>query len=60
MTIDSIHRVKMGYIPLAYGLPKETATVVIMLFKNKKVKGHLLDGDTILFDIVAGVLQGIH
>ena len=30
----------------------------MMLYKNTKVKVHSPDGDTVYFDIVAGVLQG--
>ena len=48
----------MEQILLAYGLPKETAAAIIMLYKNIKVKVHSLDGDTDYFNIVAGVLQG--
>ena len=55
---DSIHRWKMKQILLANGLPKETVTAIMMLYKNTKVKVHSLDGDTYFFDIVAGVLQG--
>ena len=55
---DSIHRGKMEQILLAYGLPKETVTAIMMLYKNMKVKVCSLDGDTDYFDIVAGVLQG--
>ena len=43
-------------ILLAYGFPKETATAIMMLYKNTKVKVHSPDGDTDFFDIVAGVL----
>ena len=55
---DSKHRRKMEQIQLAYGLPKETVTAIMILYKNTKVKVHSLDGDTDYFDIVAGVLQG--
>ena len=54
----SIHRVKMGQIILAYGLPKETVAAIMMLYRNTKVKVRSPDGDTHHFDIVAGVLQG--
>ena len=54
---DSIHRGKIEQILLAYDLPKETVTAIIMLYKNTKVKVCLPDGDTDYFDIVAGVLQ---
>ena len=55
---DSIHRGKMEQILLAYGLPKETVTAIMMLYKNMKVKVRSPNGDTDYFDIVAGVLQG--
>ena len=54
----SIHRGKMEQIFLAYGLPKETVTAIIMLYKNTKVKDHSPDGDIDYFNIVTGVLQG--
>ena len=55
---DFIHRGKMEQILLAYGLPKETVTAIMILYRNTKVKVHSLDGDTDYFDSVAGVLQG--
>ena len=55
---DSIHRGKMEQILLAYGLPKETVVVIMILYRNTKVKVRSPDGDTDYFDIVAGVLQG--
>ena len=57
---DFIHRKKMDQILLAYGLRKETVTAIIMLYKNKKERVGSLDGDTDFFNIVAGVLWGIH
>ena len=45
-------------MPLAYSVPKETVAAVIMLYKNTKVKVRFPDGDTVYFNIVAGVLQG--
>ena len=48
----------MEQILLANGLPKETVTAIMMLYKNMKVKVRSPDGDTDYFDIVAGVLQG--
>ena len=39
-------------------LAKETVAVIMMLYKNTKVKVRLPDGDTDFFDIVAGVRQG--
>ena len=55
---DSIHRGKMEQILLAYGLPKETVAVIMMLYRNTKVKVCSPDGDTNYFNIVAGELQG--
>ena len=49
---------KMEQILLAYGLPKETITAIMMLNRNTKVRVRSPDGDTDYFDIVAGVLQG--
>ena len=55
---DSIHRGKMELILIAYSLPKETVAVIMMLYKNAKVKVRFPNGDTNYFDIVAGVQQG--
>ena len=43
------HKGKMEQILLAYGLPKESITAIMMLYR---------DGHTDYFDIVVGVLQG--
>ena len=48
----------MEQIFLAYGLPKETDTVIMMIYKNMKVKVHSPDRNADFFDIVADVLQG--
>ena len=48
----------MEQILLAYGLLKETVTILMMLYKNTKVKVRTPDRDTDYFDIVSGVLQG--
>ena len=53
---DSIHKGKMEQILLAYGLPKETVTAIVILHRNTRVKVRSPDGDTDYFDIVAGVL----
>ena len=45
---DSIHRGKMEQILLAYGLPKETVTAIIMPYKNMKVNVCSPDGDKLL------------
>ena len=57
-SFDSIHRGRMEQIFLAYSLPKETVAAIMMLHRNTKVKVRSPDGDTVYFDIVAGVLQG--
>ena len=44
-------------ILLVYGLPKETVTEIMMLYRNTKVNVRLPDGVTGLFDIIAEVLQ---
>ena len=48
----------MEQILLAYGLPKETIAVIMILYRNTKMKVRSPDGNTEYFDIVAGVLQG--
>ena len=48
----------MEKILFAYDLPKETVAVIMILYKNTKVKVRSPDRNTDYFDIVAGVLQG--
>ena len=48
----------MEQIVLAYGLPKQNITAIMILYKNTKVKVHSPDGDTDFFNIVADILQG--
>ena len=48
----------MEQILLANGLPKETVTAIMMLYRNTKAEVCSSDRDTEYFDIVAGVLQG--
>ena len=55
---DSIHREKMEQILIAYGLPKETVAVIMMLYRNTKIKVCSSDGGTDYFGIITGVLQG--
>ena len=55
---DSIQRVKMEQILLAYGLPKEILTAIVLLYKNTKATVCSPDGNIVFFDIVTGVLQG--
>ena len=47
----------MEKILVAYGLPKETVTAIIMLYRIIKVKVYSPDGDADFFDIVARVLH---
>ena len=49
---------KLEQMLLAYGLPKETLTAIMMLYKNKEAMVHSFDDDddANFFDIVAGVL----
>ena len=54
---NSIHKRKMEQLLLAYGLLKETATVIMMLYKNTKVKVHSPGRDTNLFDTTLGLLE---
>ena len=51
-------RGKMKQILLAYGLPKEMFTTVMMLYKNTKTIFHSPKSDTIFFNIVTWVFQG--
>ena len=46
---DSIHIVKMEQKLLAYGLPKETATDIMILYKKTKARLRFSDGDTNFF-----------
>ena len=47
----------MEQILLAYGLPKETGTVIMILYENTKAMFRSSDGGINFFDIFAGVLQ---
>ena len=55
---DSVHREKMEKILLAYGIPKEIVTAIMILYRNTKSLVRSPEGDTEFFDILAGVLQG--
>ena len=46
---DSIHRAKKKQILLVYGFRTETITVIMMVYRNMKVKIHTPDGDTDFF-----------
>ena len=55
---DSVNRGKLENILHAYGIPQETISAIMMLYKNTKAKVRSPDGDTDFFDVLAGVLQG--
>ena len=57
---DSIHRGKMMRILKAYGVPEahQRLNVISQLYENTQAKVITPDGDTDLFNILAGVLQG--
>ena len=55
---DSIHRGKMMRILKAYGVPEALVNVISQLYENTQAKDITPDGDTDLFNILAGVLQG--
>ena len=48
----------MEHVLLAYGLPNEIVAVIMMRYRNTKVKVHSSYGDTDFFNMTAGVLHG--
>ena len=55
---DSIHRGKMMMILRAYGVPEDLVKVISKLYENTTARVITPDGETEVFNIVAGVLQG--
>ena len=55
---DSIHRGKMMRILRAYGIPPNLLRAIETMYSNTKAKIVTPDGETELFEITAGVLQG--
>ena len=55
---DTIHRGKMMKILKAYGIPPNLLRAIEGMYTNTKAKVISPDGETELFDITAGVLQG--
>ena len=55
---DSIHRGKMIKILKAYGIPPTLLRAIETMYTSTKAKVVSPDGETELFDITAGVLQG--
>ena len=50
---DSVHGGKMEKILLAYGIPKEIVTAIMILYRNTKSMVRSPDGDTEFFDTFA-------
>ena len=55
---DSIHRSKMLKILVAYGIPEIVTILIGKMYEETKAKVLSPDGETDLFNIQAGVLQG--
>ena len=55
---DSIHRGKMMKILKAYGIPPNLIRAIEGMYTNTRAKVTSPDGETDLFEITAGVLQG--
>lgn len=55
---DSVHRGKMLKILAAYGIPSRLVSVIGLMYEGTRAKVLSPDGETELFDILAGVLQG--
>lgn len=55
---DSIHRGKMFKILKAYGVPDKIVSIIELMYERTLAKVISPDGETDLFEILAGVLQG--
>ena len=55
---DTIHREKLMEILRAYGIPNRIVSAIEILYEDTKAKVLTPDGETDLFEIKAGVLQG--
>ena len=55
---DSIHRPKMADILKSYGIPNKIINAIMILYSNNKSMVRSPDGDTEIFEINSGVLQG--
>ena len=53
-----VHRENLEKILVAYGIPKEILTAIMMLYMNTKSMVRSPERDTEIFDILAAVLQG--
>ncbi|CAH1244595.1 Hypp7340 [Branchiostoma lanceolatum] len=55
---DTVHRGKMLKILKAYGIPDQLVEAIASMYQDTKAKVISPDGETELFDLYAGVLQG--
>ena len=55
---DTIHRGRMLQILKAYGVPDQLTNAIADIYKDTKAKVISPDGETEVFEILAGVLQG--
>ena len=55
---DTVHRGKMKEILAAYGIPQDMVNAIMVLYNDTQAMVRSPDGDTDLFDILSGVLQG--
>ena len=55
---DTIHRGKMLKILRAYGIPEQLVNAIGQMYENTRAKVTSPDGETDLFELLAGVLQG--
>lgn len=55
---DSIHRERMLQILRAYDIPEKLVNAIGLMYQNTKARVLTPDGETELFEILAGVLQG--
>jgi hypothetical protein len=55
---DTIHRGKMLKILNAYGIPNQIVSAIGMMYESTMARVISPDGETDLFEIAAGVLQG--
>ena len=55
---DSIHRDRMFKILRAYDIPEKLVQAIALMYQNTRAKVITPDGNTELFEILAGVIQG--
>ena len=55
---DSVDRAKMFLILSSYGIPDKIVNAVSIMYMNTRAKVLSVDGETEMFEITAGVLQG--